>query len=115
MIKLTAGFLIAYAVMLSAVFFELLGKNAALSCLVGGGIMLVNLGGFYFALRFYILKKSIARTVAVIISKYVLLSFFIWSLTKASWISPVGFVAGLSALVLAILSATVIKNIVRKR
>lgn len=114
MIKLTAALLVAFVFLIAFIFFELSGKNAAISCLAGGAIMLFNLGGFYFAWRFYFLKKSIALTVGVIIFKYVLLGLVFWSLTKASWIHPVGFITGISTLVLAALSMTVVKSFARK-
>lgn len=114
MIKLTARFLIVYIVLASVALYFSLGTPAAYSCLAGGGLMLLDLGGFYLAWQLYFRKKSIALMVLVIIFKYFVLALVFWSLTKVSWIHPFGFVIGISTLVLAILSMTVAKSFARK-
>ena len=114
MIKLTAALSILYAVVIASVYFINKNTDAALSCLIGAGIMFLNLIGFYIAMKLVFAKKSIALTVLVIIFKYTTLSFVFWKLTQVSWLQPVGFVAGIATLVLAILSMTLVRNFVRK-
>ena len=114
MIKLTARLLAVFIILASVILYFSIGLPAANSCLAGGGIMLVDLGGFYYAWQLYFRKKSITLMVLVIMFKYSLLGLVFWRLTKVSWIDPIGFVIGISTLVLAILSMTLTKNFARK-
>ena len=114
MIKLTARFLIVYIILAATVLYFSSGIPAAYSCLAGGGLMLLDLGGFYFAWQLYFRKKSVALMVLVIIFKYFVLALVFWSLTKVSWMDPLGMVLGISTLVLAILSMTLAKSFARK-
>ena len=113
MIKLIAISLIVYTNLISALLFFTHGQAVALSCLIGGGIMLLNLLGIYLLWHLIFSKKSIALAVFVIIFKYLILGVVLWNLSSISWLKPLGLVAGLSTLVLAILSATLMKGFVK--
>ncbi len=114
MIKLTAITLGAYVVFLSTLLWVFSSYQAALSCLCGGILMLVNLLGLYFVWSRIFAKKSIALAVFAILIKYVVLGYLFLALSKSDWLNPVGFILGLSTLLLAILSMTVVKSFVRK-
>ncbi len=114
MIKLTATMAVVYAFIFAGVYLLNNDIDAALSCLVGAGIMFLNLVGFFIAMKLVFAKKSIALTVSVIIFKYTILSLVFWKLTQVSWLKPVGFVAGIATLVLAILSMTAVKSFAKK-
>lgn len=113
MIKTTAQILFGYTVLLSVVLFFTSGQDSALSCFFGGLIMLVNLLGIYFLWHLVFSKKSIALAVFVIIFKYLILGVLLWNLAKVSWMKPVGLILGLSTLVFAILSTTLLKSFVK--
>lgn len=105
--------MVAYTVLISALLFLYQGQDVALSCLLGGGIMLLNLWGIYILWHLIFSKKSIALAVFVIIFKYLILGVVLWNLAAMGWIKPLGLVSGLSTLVLAILSATLMKGFVK--
>ena len=90
MIKLTARFLVVFIVLASTALYFVAGVSAAYSCLAGGGLMLVDLGGFYYAWQLYFRKKSIALMVLVIIFKYFVLALVFWSLYPRLAQGPAG-------------------------
>ncbi len=114
MIKLTAAMLVFFLILISATLQYFLGFRAALSCIAGGMIMLVNLFGLYVVWTRIFAKKSVAIAVLGILVKYAVLGYFFWAMSNSSWIHPLGFVLGLSTLLFAILSMTVVKSFVRK-
>ena len=114
MIKLTAALIVVFSLMLSAPLYYYQGSAASISCIIGGALMLVNLVGLYVVWDRIFAKKSIAIAVLGILVKYVVLGYMFWSLSSSTWLHPLGFVLGLSTLLFAILSMTVIKSFVRK-
>lgn len=113
MIKTIALFLLGYTLLLSVVLFFTNDQESALSCLFGGLLMLVNLLGIYLLWHLVFSKKSIALAVFVIIFKYLILGVVLWKLANVSWMKPIGLILGLSTLVFAILSTTLIKSFVK--
>lgn len=114
MIKLTAGLLLFYVLIMSILLYFTMGSAAAISCLAGGMLMLVNLSGLYFIWSRAFAKKSIALAVVAIVIKYLGLGYIFWSLSNSNWLHPTSFILGLTSLLLAILSMTVVKSFVRK-
>ena len=114
MIKLTAGLLLFYILIISTLLYFSIGLAAAMSCLAGGMLMLINLTGLYFIWSRAFAKKSIALAVVAIVVKYLGLGYIFWSLSKSNWLHPASFILGLTSLLLAILSMTVVKSFVRK-
>jgi hypothetical protein len=113
MIKSIALFIVFYTTAFCLAFLFYSHYESAASCALGGVIMLVNLLGLTFLWYLVFSKKSIALAVFVIIFKYLILGFILWKLADVSWMKPVGLVIGLSTLVLAILSATMMKSFVK--
>lgn len=86
----------------------------AASVLIGGSIMLLNLGGLTFLWGLIFSKKSIALAVFTIIFKYVILGLILWNLGSVTWLQPIGLVLGLSSLLFAALAAVAMKSLTRK-
>ncbi|MFZ3230099.1 MAG: hypothetical protein WA160_07835 [Pseudobdellovibrio sp.] len=113
MIKLAAIYMIIYTLLGSIVLMLFADRETAISCAIGGFIMLINLIGIYLLWQVVFTKKSIALAVVIIILKYLILGFVLWYLAQVSYIRPIGLVVGLSTLVLAILSTTLTKSFVK--
>lgn len=119
MIKLTAVFMVAYTLVLAAGSyftwsFDGRGLSMAASVLLGGGIMLFNLGGLTFLWSLIFSKKSIALAVFTIIFKYVILGLILWNLGSVTWLQPIGLVLGLSSLLFAALAAVAVRSLTQK-
>lgn len=114
MIKTTALITFLYVLALSAALYFWMGSAAAISCFVGGIIMVANVGGLYFAWSRIFANSSIGLTLIAIVSKYILFGLLFWALAKTPWVHPVGLIIGLSTLVIAILSMTASKSFARK-
>lgn len=114
MIKLSATLIIFYSFVISAALVFASGYPAAVSCLVGGFMMLINLLGLSFVWGQIFSKKSILLATLVILFKYIFLAALLWAFSRSNWIHPAGFVLGLSTLILSILSMTAIKSFVNK-
>ncbi len=114
MIKLAAGLLLLYVLVISVLLNFMIGTEAAFSCIAGGLIMLVNLLGLYYVWSRIFAKKSIGLAIFIIVLKYLGLGYIFWSLSSSNWLHPTGFVLGLATVFLAILSMTVVKSFVRK-
>lgn len=113
MIKFTAQWLFIFTLIIASVLYFTLGNEVAYSCLFGGGIMLANLFGIYLLWFLVFSKKSIALAVFVIIFKYLILGAVLWNLTSIPWMRPIGLLLGFSTLLIAILSATLMKSFVK--
>ena len=114
MIKLSATLMVFYSLALSAALFFTSGYSAAISCLAGGFLMLINLLGLSFLWGWIFSGKSTWLATLMILFKYLVLGLLLWALSKSAWLHPVGFVFGLSTLILSILSMTAIKSFVKK-
>ena len=115
MIKLVAFTIFLYTVALAAAGFIYAGQDFAVSILLGGVAILINIAGLSYSWRLIFLKKSIALAVLVIIFKYLLLGIVLWSLAETKWLSPVGFCIGLGSLVFAVLTAVLIKKLTQEK
>lgn len=103
MIKNIAATIVVYTLLSGFAAYFYFNLEFSLSLLLGGIIMLLNLAGFAFVWRLIFVKKSIALAVFVIIFKYVILGMILWGLVSAPWLRPVGFLLGMTSLVVAIL------------
>ncbi len=112
MIKIVALATSAFAILLSLLCYFKFGAEFALSTLLGGLIILLNLLGIWISWKFIFSKKSIALVLAVIIFKYLILGLILWNLNEIQWMRPVGFILGLSSLVFGILSSLILKKYV---
>ncbi len=111
MIKLVAVSTLASSLLLMFACYSFIGINSALSSATGSGVMLVNLFGIWLCWKLVFFKKSIALAVLVIIFKYLILGLILWNFTKYQWLQPVGFIIGISSLLLGMISAVFIKKI----
>ncbi len=114
MIRLSAALIFVFTVTIATFLSFYFGNAAAVSCLVGGSLMLVNLLGLSFVWGRVFSKKSVSLAALVMILKYIILGIILWMFSKSAWIHPLGFILGLSTLILAILSMTAYKSFVRK-
>lgn len=115
MIKLVAFLAFFYSIFAGLASLHYASDGFALSVLLGGAAILVNIAGLSYSWRLIFLKKSIALAVLVIIFKYLLLGLVLWSLAEVKWLSPLGFCLGLGSLVFAVLSALFIKAIFKEK
>ncbi len=76
--------------------------------------MLINLLGLSFVWGQIFSKKSTGLAVLTILLKYLGLGLLLWAFSGSKWIEPIGFILGLSTLILSILSMTAVKSFVRK-
>lgn len=111
MIKIVANASILFGLFLAGVCFFVLGVEQAFSCLLGSAMMLINLLGLWILWTFIFSKKSIALAVLVIIFKYLILGLILWNLNQIQWMRPVGFIIGLSSLLLGVISAIIFKKL----
>ena len=114
MIKQAAALVFFYGFAFAAALWFFFSHDAGISCAAGSGIMLLNLISFFITWKLVLARRSMALTAMVIITKYSILGLIFWRLTSATWIQPMGFVVGISTLLLAILSMTVLKSFARK-
>lgn len=114
MIKQAAALVLLFGAVLALLLWFFYSHDAGLSCAAGSAIMFLNLLSFYLTWKLVLAKRSMALTVLVIILKYSILGLIFWSLTTATWIQPLGFVLGISTLLLAILCMTALKSFARK-
>jgi hypothetical protein len=110
MINLVAISVALFTLILSLVCFFVFNVDTGLSCLFGGALMMINMLGLALLWRLIFSKKSIALAILVIIFKFLILGLILWNLRQAEWIKPIGFVLGLSSLVLGILGFSVYKK-----
>lgn len=115
MIKLVASLSSLFSLLLSVYFLLTADQEAALSCAIGGAVIVVNFLGIVYVWRLIFFKKSIALAVWVIIFKYVILGLILWSLSRYKWIQSIGLVYGLLCLLVAILISTIFKKMFSKR
>ena len=111
MIKKISLFILFYTLIGFALANWFLNSSFALSFLVGGLAMLANVVGLSFIWRLIFYKKSIALAIFIIIFKYLILGMILWSFASVKWLSPIGFVCGLSALLVSVLWAALLKSI----
>ena len=111
MIKNIFFLITAYTLVGGIIFLYKFSAEMAISFVIGGLTMLINMAGLVWFWRLVIYKKSIALVVIIIIFKYLILGIILWSLASIKWLSPVAFVSGLAALLFAIIFALIIKNI----
>lgn len=102
MIKNTAAAIVVYTLLTGIAAYFCLNLDYTFSILLGGLMMLLNLAGLAFVWRLIFAKKSIALAVFIIIFKYVILGMILWSLSSALWLKPMGFLLGITSLVVAI-------------
>lgn len=119
MIKLTAIFIAIYTLVLAGGSYFTWNTGGqdfsmAMSVLLGGGIMLLNLGGLALMWSMLFSKKPIALAVFIIIFKYVILGLILWNLGSVTWLRPVGLLLGLSSLLFAVLAAVAVKSFTKK-
>lgn len=114
MIKQSAILIFIYSLIISAVLFFTKGYPSAISCMAGGSLMLINLLGLSFIWGQIFSKKSTALAALTILLKYLGLGLLLWAFSSFSWMEPIGFILGLSTLILSILSMTAVKSFVRK-
>lgn len=86
------------------------GFEMALSCLFGGTVIVLNLGGLWLLWKLIFSKKSIALAVLVIIFKYVILGLILWNLNQIQWVRPIGFVLGLGSLMIGVVGVALLKK-----
>lgn len=110
MIKKISLYLLLYTLIGFTLSYWLLNSSFALSFMVGGLAMLANVVGLSFIWRLIFYKKSIALAVFIIIFKYLILGMILWSFASVKWLSPIGFVCGLSALLFSVLLAALLKS-----
>jgi hypothetical protein len=111
MIKKISFFILLYTLLGFALSYWFLNSAFALSFMVGGLAMLANVVGLSLIWRLIFYKKSIALAVFIIIFKYLILGMILWSFASVKWLSPVGFVCGLAALLFAVLLAALLKSV----
>ncbi len=115
MIKNIATLMVIYVFILALAAQLYLNNEYAISIVLGGSLMLINLAGLAIAWRLiFFAKKSIALAAFVIIFKYVILGMILWSLASVSWLKLTGFLLGMTSMVFAILVATLVKSYSRK-
>ncbi len=114
MIKLTAVLVLVFTAVGAAVFQVTSDGVAAVSCITGGLFIFVNLLSLAWVWGHVLARKSIALAYLAILLKYLVLAYLFWYFSKSGWIQPKGFILGLSTLIFAILSMTVIRIFVRK-
>lgn len=110
MIKYIAISIFIYTILATAVGFLWMDQSFALSVLIGGVTMLINIFGLAFFWRLVFSKKSIALAVLIIIFKYLILAAVLWSFTSMRWLSPIGFCVGLASLIFALIVSMILKN-----
>ena len=114
MIKMIAAAIAIYTVVATFAASYYVDRAFALSVLLGGVTILVNIAGLAFSWRLIFMKKSIALAVLVIIFKYLLLGMALWGLIELKWLSSTGFCIGFGSLVFGILTAAIFKSLTRK-
>ena len=115
MIKFTAISSFVTAVIFSIILYFASSFEAAISCLFGGTVMVVNLFGLWFLWKLIFSKKSIALAVLVIIFKYLILGLILWNLNQIQWIRPLGFVLGLGSLMIGVVCAALFREKAKNR
>jgi len=110
MIKFVAITSLLSSILFSVILYFTVGYEAALSCLFGGTVMVLNLGGLWLLWKLIFSKKSIALAVLVIIFKYVILGLILWNLNQIQWVRPLGFVLGLGSLLVGVVGAALFKK-----
>ncbi len=110
MIKFTAISSFVASVIFSIALYFTTGFESAISCMFGGTVMVVNLFGLWFLWKLIFSKKSIALAVLIIIFKYLILGLILWNLNQIQWIRPMGFVLGLSSLLIGVVCTAIFKD-----
>ncbi len=115
MIKIVALSGLIYTVLATFASAYYASKPFAVSVLLGGLAVLLNIAGLSYSWRLIFMKKSIALAVLVIIFKYLLLGMVLVSLVKFKWLSPAGFCVGLGSLVTGVLAAAIFSSFAGKK
>jgi hypothetical protein len=110
MIKYIATSIFLYTLVATGAGFIWANQSFALSVLIGGITMLINIFGLAYFWSLVFSKKSIALAVLIIIFKYVILAAVLWSFTSMRWLSPIGFCVGLASLIFALIVSLVLKK-----
>ena len=114
MIKSIAYSIIGYTTLAFGVVYYYWGMNWAISVLIGGTLMLINIASLTFLWKQVFFKKSIALAVIIIIFKYAILALILWGLASFTWMKLMGFLIGIGSLIFGLLFAPVIKLIVNR-
>lgn len=93
-------YLIGIIVLFSLLLHRFYNLEQAVWCILGGLTMLLNWWVLVWAWKRIFLKKSIALAVSVIVFKYSILGFIVYYAVTATKERPIGFVVGLSSIVL---------------
>lgn len=110
MIKNITIAILIFSVVVSGASYIFVNLEFAVSVLLGGIMMLINLLGLAFVWRLIFSKKSIALAALIIIFKYIILGAILWWLVSINWLKPIGFLIGLSSLIFSIVLATLLKS-----
>ena len=114
MIKTLATSIVLYTLAASFIANIMLSTDFAMSILIGGFTMLINVVGLALFWRLIFSKKLIALAMVIIIFKYLILAVVLWSLYNFKWINPLGFCIGLGSLMISIFVLLLTKQFLKK-
>ena len=115
MIKNVAKLMILLVCIVSLVFWLLgLGTEYILTYSIVSGFLLLNLLTLFILWRAIILKKSIAQGLSIIIFKYPIIAYILWTISKSSWIKPTAILVAILTFVISIVGATLYNHFLQR-
>lgn len=116
MIKTIAKTYFILTIIVLGVFFAAqLGQHMMITYLVMNGFLLLNLLSLFILWRSIILQKSIAQGLSIIIFKYPIIAYILWTISKSTWVNPVAVLISILTFVISIVIAVLMNHFKQQR